>query len=164
MTVGKERVRESQNWEAPTDAEVIEVRGIFAHPGELFVTNILIDPYNSKSDDLDKVSQELSLKYPRFDLRLEDNYIVDPDGLILDSKNYARWNHVPDGEGFAVYARVKGTELGIYGPKQSEKLIMDLIKSCSSGFTLVNGEEAWRTKIVDKAKELFGDDWRREIY
>ncbi len=154
MSISKEIESRETYRKLPTESEIIDARNIFARPGELFVKNILIDPFNPKSDNIEKVKEEMGSKYPAFDLRYGENYIVDPYGLILDSKNFARWNDVPEGNGYAVYARPKGTKLEINTPEISKSKVNKFIKVLvlDNKFLLIKGNKDWKEMVIDNLK------------
>lgn len=134
----------------------------FAAANEIFLTNVLIDPSNPNSSGLDQVKASLQEKYPSFSLHFDPDNVVHPKGAIFDSENYARWENIPEGSAYAVYARPKGEDRHINDPQQSTRKLMQLIEA-SMKFPLIKGSGAWNEKVVKNARKLFGDTWRNEI-
>ena len=155
---------EENNYSQPSEEEVRKARQIFAFSNELFVKNIVVDPLNPDSDNLDKVSKSLKEKHPQFDFRFEGNYIIHESGLVLDHKNYARWLNNPEADGYAVYARPKGQKIPEFrGPVESGKMLMDFIGILSGKFTLVEGDRGWKEKVIKNAQKLWGKNWRENL-
>lgn len=153
---------QTSEYTPPSPEEIAKVRRLFARRGEVFIGNVVVDPYNPDNKNLELVTECYQAQYPDYDIRLEDKYIVWEGGMVFSAKNYARWVNVPDGKGLAVYLCPKGMIDRGWTIAESRDRLLEFINT-GFRFPLITDETEWKAKIVDNARALFGESWRDEV-
>lgn len=158
----KQEGEQKESFQPPTEAEIANAREVFAGHNEVFIKNITVDPYNPKTQNLEKLQESLEYQYSAYDLSFKTGFVVHPDGIIFNGKNYARWDNVPEGCTYAVYARPKGQESTLCTPIESKDKLINFIR-LEMVFPLIYDEDGWNETIVNNAREMYGNSWRDKV-